>query len=263
MSRNLRVVATMIRLRLARSAAEPASFWSALLVDTSVFGVQALVFALVYGAVDSVNGWERWQAIFFVGSFMLVDGAWMCLYFFGVLGIPEAIRTGRLELFLAKPADPLLCLSFERTDPGSAFILLPALALVVGSARAGGLEPGLGGILAYAMALVLMLILMHSLMVLARSAAFWLGRLGALQEAENALVEFGFRLPGKALRGPWRLLFRGLLPYGLVGSFPAEVFFAEAGAGAWALALALTLGFAALSRLVWEAGLRRYTGTGS
>jgi len=263
MRKSLRVVATMLRLQLTRRAAEPASFWAAFVVDTSVFALQAAVFAVIYRNVDSINGWGRWQTLFFVGTFMLIDAIWMSLFFFGILGIPEALRTGRLELYLAKPADPLLCLSFERADPGSVFLLAPALAMVVGAAAAMGSPFRPAAIVSYVLAVALMLILMYDLMVLARTSAFWLGRTGGLQEAEGALVEFGFRLPGKALRGVWRILFRSLAPYGLIASFPAEAFFGEASVGTWAAAIATTAAFTVLARAVWSAGLRRYTGTGS
>jgi ABC-2 type transport system permease protein len=263
MRKSLRIVAAMLRLRLTRQAADPASFWSAFFVDTSVFALQAAVFWVIYGNADSIGGWGRWQTLFFVGTFMLIDALWMSLFFFGILGIPDAIRTGRLELYLAKPADPLVCLSFEKADPGSAFLLLPALALVIGSAVASGARAGPAEIIAYALAIAMMLLLMYDLMVLARTSAFRLGRTGGLQEAEGALVEFGFRLPGRALRGPWRILFRALLPYGLIASFPAEAFFREARLGTWAAAIATTAAFTVLTRLAWRAGLRSYTGTGS
>ncbi len=263
MRRTLRVVGTMLKLRLTRYTADPASFWSAFIVDSSVFALQAAVFLIVYREADSIAGWDRWRTIFFVGTFMLLDATWMSLFFFGILEIPDAIRTGRLELYLAKPADPLACLSFERADPGSALLLLPALGLVAGSAAAAGIRPTPAAVGTYALALVLMLVLMYDLMVLARTSAFWLGRTGGLQEAEGALVEFGFKLPGKALRGPWRILFRAVLPYGLIASFPSEAFFGEAGAGTWAAAVAATAAFTALTRLAWKAGLRRYAGSGS
>ena len=263
MRRNLRVIATMLKLRLTRYTADPASFWSGFLVDSTVFGLQAAIFLVVYREADSINGWDRWRTLFFVGTFMLLDGIWMSLFFFGILGIPDAIRTGRLELYLAKPADPLACLSFEKADPGSAFVVLPALALLAASARAAGLRAGPAEIGAYLLALGLMLVLMYDLLVLARPLAFWLGRTGGLQEAEGALVEFGFRLPGKALRGPWKILFRAVLPYGLIASFPAEACFGEAGPLTWLAAIGTAAAFTLLTRLAWKAGLRRYAGSGS
>jgi len=259
MSGNLRLVATLLRLRMARGAAEPASFWAAFFVDTTVFLLQAAVFSVIYLNVEDINGWSRAQTVFFVGTFALVDALFMSAYFFGILGIPDAIRTGRLDLYLAKPVDALLHLSFEKADPGSLFLVLPALGLIVGSARAAGSTPGPAEIAAYCAALSLMLVLMYDLMVLFRCAAFWMGRTGGLQEAEGSLVEFGFRLPGKALRGVWKIVFRGFLPYGLIASFPTEAFFGEADAGTWAAAIGATVAFTALSRLAWKAGLRRYS----
>jgi ABC-2 type transport system permease protein len=182
--------------------------------------------------------------------------------FIGILGIPEAISSGRLDLYLAKPFDPLLHLAFERFNAGSLFLCLPALGLVVASVSALGISPGLPEILGYAAAVALMLVLVFDLMVLVRVPAFRLKRIGAFNAAENALVEFAFRVPGSAYKGALRLVFRALLPYGLIAAFPTEVFFGAAGPLGWAAAVGVTAAFTLLARLAWNRGLASYEGSG-
>jgi len=259
---NLRSVLALIAARLARNAAESGSFWAAFLVDTLVFGIQAAVFWAIYLNVDDIGGWDKWRSVFFVGTFTLVDGLYMALYFFGILGIPEAISSGRLDLYLAKPFDPLLHLAFERFNPGSLFLCLPALGLIAASAAALGLAPGPLALLGYLGAVALMLVLMFDLMVLMRVPAFRLKRLGAFNAAENALVEFSFRVPGSAYKGGLKLLFRVLLPYGLIAAFPTEVFFGAAGPWGWAAAIAVTAAFTLLVRLAWKRGIASYESAG-
>jgi ABC-2 type transport system permease protein len=255
---NLRCVRALISARLARAAAESGSFWSAFIVDTLVFFIQAAVFWIIYLNVDDIGGWDKWRSIFFVGTFSLIDGLYMSLYFFGLLGIPEAISSGRLDLYLTKPFDPLLHLAFERFNPGSLFLSLPALALVLSSAAALGLRPGPLEIIGYIGAIALMLVLMFDLMVLMRAPAFRLRRMSAFNAAESALVEFSMRVPGSAYKGGLKLLFRVILPYGLIATFPTEVFFGTAGWRGWAAALGVTIAFTALARLAWKRGLASY-----
>jgi ABC-2 type transport system permease protein len=272
MRRNLRSVAALVSTRLARSASESGSFWAAFLVDSLVFAIQAAVFWVIYLNVDEIGGWDRWRSVFFVGTFTLVDGLYMSLYFFGVLGIPEAIATGRLDLYLAKPFDPLLHLAFERFNPGSLFLCLPAAGLVLASVSGLGYSPGPWEILGYLGAVALMLILMFDLMVLMRLPAFRLKRLGAFNAAESALVEFSFRVPGSAYKGGLKLLFRVFLPYGLIATFPTEVFFGAGGEGSggsagpgiagWAAALGVTAAFTIAARLGWRRCLSAYESAG-
>jgi ABC-2 type transport system permease protein len=261
-ARDLRCVRTLISSRLARSAAESGSFWSAFLVDSLVFCIQAAVFWVLYLNVEDIGGWDKWRSIFFVGTFTLVDGLYMSFYFFGVLGIPEAIASGRLDLYLAKPFDPLLHLAFERFNPGSLFLSLPALALIAVSASMMGAALSLWNVLGYLAAVALMLVLMFDLMVLMRMPAFKLRRMGAFNAAEGALTEFAFRVPGSAYKGGLKLLFRVILPYGLIAAFPTEVFFGEAGWETWAAALGVTIAFTALARLAWKLCLASYESAG-
>jgi ABC-2 type transport system permease protein len=266
MKRNLRAIAALLSARLARSASEAGSFWSAFVVDSLVFAIQAAVFWVIYLNVDDIGGWDKWRSVFFVGTFTLVDGLYMSLYFFGILGIPSAIATGRLDLYLAKPFDPLLHLAFERFNPGSLFLSLPALALIALSASALGWTPSLAAVLGYLAAIALMLVLVFDLMVLARAPAFRFKRIGAINAMESALFEFAFRVPGSAYKGGLRILFRVVLPYGLIATFPTEVFFGGSrglGVGAWAGAVGVTAVFTVLARAAWKSGLSRYEGTGS
>jgi len=260
--RKLSCLRVLIATRLSRQASEAGSFWAALIVDSLVFFIQAAVFWVIYLNVDDIGGWDKWRSVFFVGTFTLVDGLYMTFYFFGLLGIPEAVSTGRLDLYLAKPFDPLLHLAFGRFNPGSLFLSLPAFALIAVAAANIGAWPTIGDIAAYLGAVILVLILVFDLMVLMRVPAFWLKRLGAVNAAENALVEFAFRVPPSAYRGGMKILFRVVLPYGLIAAFPTEAFFGDAGAGGWAAAIAVVAAFTVLMRFAWKRGLARYDSAG-
>lgn len=260
--RNLRCTLALISARLTHNTADQGSFWSALLVDTLVFFIQATVFWVIYLNVDDIGGWDRWKSIFFVGTFTLIDGLYMGLYFFGVLSIPEAIASGRMDMYLAKPFDPLLHIAFERFNPGTLFLSLPALALVCVSTAMDGMLPSLSAVLGYVAAIALMLLLMFDLMVLVRVPAFRLRRMSALSAAESSLVEFAFRVPGSAYKGGLKLLFRVFLPYGLIATFPSEVFFGRAGYRGWAMAIVVTVGFTALMRGAWKLGIAHYESAG-
>ncbi len=261
--KSFRLVRALLRIRFTRFLSEARSFWAAFLVDTTVFLVQAGVFSVLYLNTESLNGWNRWETLFFVGTFTLIDALFMSTFFFGVLRIPELIRTGELDAYLCKPADSLLHVSFARADPGSLLLGIPALLLLSRAAAGMGWVFRLRDLLGYLAAVCLMLVLFFDLMILMRSAAFRWGRIGGLQDLENSLVETGFRVPGAVWRGGFRILFCVLLPYGLIASFPTEAFRGGLGAARWIGALGIVFCFSVLARLAWNRGLSRYSGTGS
>jgi ABC-2 type transport system permease protein len=243
--------------------ADAPSFWSALIVDGLLFGLQAAVFWALYLRVDDVNGWDRWQAVFFVGTFTLMDGIWMTVFFFGLIRIPELVRTGKLDAHLARPVDTLLYVSLESIDPGSALLIAPALGLTAWAALASGARLSAGGLAAYAGAMAMMLWLVHSLMVLVRVPAFWFKRADVFQSIENTFMEMAIRVPGSAYRGVFKILFRLILPYGLIAAFPSEVFFGASSWRLWAASAAVTLAFGVVARAAWNLGLRHYGSSGS
>ncbi len=263
LARNVALVAALAKIRLTRKVADAPSFWTAFFVDTAVFAVQALVFWIIYLNADAPNGWDRWKSVFFVGTFTIIDGIYMTFYFFGIRKIPDAIRTGELDLHMARPVSPLISLSFGSVDPGSALVVVPGLVLVgVASANiAVTITPW--EVLFWLAAILLMLILVFDLQVLAQIPAFRLKRTSAFGAVENSLFSFSFRVPGYAYTGASRVVFRVLLPYGLIASFPTEVFFGGAGALPWLEAVPVVAVFTFLTAVAWRRALAGYASTGT
>jgi ABC-2 type transport system permease protein len=261
--RNVKFVLALMKIRISRQMAHAPSFWSALWIDTITFLIQAASFLAIYSQVDEINGWGRWQSVFFVGTFSLIDGIYMFLYFFGLLRLPELVSSGKLDPYLTKPVDPLLHLSFESIDPGSGMVIIPALVILVLSGSRLGIAVGPLRVLAYCGAIVLMIFLSYSLMLIVRLPSFFLRRVAAFSAAEESLIEFAFRVPGSAYRGAWKIVFRVLLPYGLIAGLPSDIFFSGGTWMEWATGISVAFAFFVLARLGWKAGLRRYESTGS
>ncbi len=234
------------------------NFWSSFIVDVSVFLIQITVFSAIFSQVGSINGWNRYQMIFFVGTFTILDSLYMCFYFFGVLGLPEMIRTGKLDIYITKPVNTLFFISFEKIDPGAILLTIPGIMMLFYSAKNLGLDAGLLNIIIYIFLLILMLILMFDIMVILRTLAFRFIRTDTLQDIENELVVFSFRIPGVVFRGISKLIFYVILPYGLMATIPAQYFTGSLDWKHWVLTLSVCAGFSVLCRIAWRFGLSRY-----
>lgn len=259
----LDLILSMLRIRLGRQMMYRASFWTAFFVDTTLFLVQLAFFSTLFLQVDSINGWSREQLVFFVGTFSIVDGLEMCFYFFGLISLPEKIRSGKLDLYLTKPISPLFHITFESIDVGSGFLALPGIAMVIWATIQMKIPLTFGRVAGYLLLLVLMLVLLYDLVLIMRAVAFWVVQVSALEELEGELMGFAFRVPGIVFQGMFRLLFCVFLPYALLATIPTQFFTDSLTPGAWISTLLVTGGFTLLARWVWKAGLKRYESTGN
>jgi ABC-2 type transport system permease protein len=258
MKKNFRILLTLLRCRISRQMMYRLSFWTAFWVDLTVFFIQFLTFSAIFSQIDSIGGWTLPHMVIFLGTFTMLDALYMCTYFFGVIAIPEKIRTGGLDLYLTKPVNALFLLSVESMDFGSILLIFPGLGMVAWGVRALGIRVTLPLIGGYLLLFFLMLLLMYCVMVILRTPAFWLVRTNAFSELENALVEYSFRVPGVVFRGVWKVLLYGILPYGLMATLPTQFLTNSMPSGYGWLAGGIFVFFWLLMTLLWKRGLRRY-----
>ncbi len=119
MIRYMRLILLFIKLRINKSIVYSLNFWIAFFVDTILFAFQLLAFVSIYQFIDSINGWTLHQMIIFIGTFSIVDSLSMGSFFFGLLNLPELIRTGSLDMRITKPIDTQFYISVENFSPGS------------------------------------------------------------------------------------------------------------------------------------------------
>ncbi len=252
----LKVIRTMAKLKISSAMMYRASFWSAFCADLTLFSLQ-LVFFGVVAKNGTIGDWTVWHLTVFTGSFVALDGLFMATYFFGVLSLPEKIRTGTLDLVIVKPVGALWFVSFGELDIGSFALCGIGLIITgVGAAQLGVLT--LPNCLRFVAALLLMYLLLYSISLCIRCAAFWLTKVDALQDVENTLMDMSFRLPAPAIHGAWRVLLFVILPYGLIANLPSLAMFGQMRPVYWLLCTVVTAFFFGLALLLWNRGMKRY-----
>ena len=260
MKSTIRTLWALLRIRLSNLTMYRLSFFTAFVVDCVTFVTQLIFLQLL--TRGSAGEWSGSLYAMFVGSFMTIDGLYMCTWFFGVVSLPDTVRSGDLNMVLLKPVNPLLYTSFCRMDLGSIPVVLIG-AIITLSAAAAGNSLTVGGVLLWLAAMLLMYVLMYALSLMIRCASFWTKSTGALGEVENTLVDSGFRIPLPAIKGIAKVFWLLLLPYGLVGNFPALALAGMTTPLWWVYVTLLTAAFFALSLLVWRRGLHRYESASS
>ncbi len=261
--RQLRLIGALVRLKIARQTAFRLGFFGPLFVDGSLFILQILMFSAIFAHVDSIAGWGRGQTLLFIGTFSLINAINMTVFFFGIQGLPNLVRNGDFDGYLTRPVNPLLRLTFENVNLGSAPLILFSIGIIVYAVRVIGLTPTFLQVGGYGLLVFAMLVLWYDLMVLLRSVVFFVISASSIGRLEGAFLEMCMMLPGTAYKGVFRLIFQVLLPYGIIGTVPVQFFSGILAPGELAGALATVGVFTVLAWGTFRVGCRNYKSASS
>ena len=129
------------------------------------------------------------EILIFIGTFSLIDALNMTICFFGVISLPDKIQTGELDLYLTKPVNPLLRITFEKVDPGAIPLLIFSACIALYGVRESGVNLSYANIIGYLFLVLLMTILYYDMELLIRCFAFFVFYVDNLMKIENTAVD--------------------------------------------------------------------------
>ena len=266
MRRNLRCIRLLIQLKLSRMMMFRLSFFGAFFADAELFIVQLATFEVIYGQVDTIGGWGRGQMLIFIGTFSMINGLNMLIFFFGVAGIPGKIKEGGLDYYITKPVNALMRLTFESADPGSIPLILVSGLIIARGIGAAGIAVTVPRMLLYGALVLLMTLLWYDMEVLLRSLSFFfivVSDVDPIERLEGHLLNLNFKVPGVIYKGFFRVLFCFLLPYGIMATVPTQALSGTLTPLGLLQAVGVVVCFTVLTLWFWRFGLRHYRSASS
>lgn len=263
MRKKYRIFKALLRIRFQNLMMFRLGFWGPFFVDGSLFLVQLLVFDAIYANVERIGSWGRGEMILYIGTFSLINAVNMIVYFFGVNGITEKIKSGEMDLYLTKPVSPLFRLTFERMNPGSVPLLVFSLCIVGYGAGEAQLKVTWERLCAYCFFLGIMIVLYYCMEVLIRSIAFYFVSSARMEQLEEAGLELCMNLPGIAFYGIYKVIFYCILPYGIMATLPVQSLTGELTPLKAVYGTGLVCAFIGITALVWTKGIRHYNSASS
>ena len=263
LKRNLKFIGLLVKMKLARTMAFRFSFFGAFFADGVLFAVQLLAFSVIYGQVDMIGDWSRGQMLIFVGTFSMINGLNMVIYFFGVVGIPGKIREGGLDLYLTKPGNPLLRLTFENVNLGSAPLLLLSGGIVAWGIMAEGIQVTPFLLLGYSGMVLLMTLLWYDMEIILRTFPFIVISATSINRLEGDMLELNFKIPGVIYKGFFKILFYFVLPYGVMATVPTQLLSNTLTMPGLIHTLCIVAAFTAFTLWFWRFGLKHYKSASS
>ena len=260
------IYARLYRSRLRSQLQYPLSFG---LQVIGMFGstfMDFLVIGILFTQLTSLAGWSLWEVAFLYGAsylpFKLAD-----IFVGKVERLGEWIRTGQFDSLLVRPLGTLGQTLTADVDLKQVGGLAQGVAVFVVALAHVGIDWTPGRVLMMILMLMSGFVIFCSVWIATNAAAFWLVN---VREAANAFTYGGNFLTQYPLDilGLWfRRVFAFLIPMSFVNYFPSLYLLGKP-SEPWPDVLQfisplVALGTAAVAAIVWRAGVRRYSSTGS
>jgi len=260
---NFRFIVLLAKMKLSRMMAFRFSFFGGSVVNIVSFTIRIITFSVIFGHVEAIGDWNRSRMIIYMGTISLIDSLWMIFLCFGVVYIPDRIRSGQLDLYITKPGNPLLRLTFENIDPGCVPMFLFSVGLVAWGVALEGLTVTPSLLASYSGLVVLMTLLWYDLFLIVRTITFFTMSASALEQLEGDVIDLTFKIPGTIYTGLLKILFWTVLPYGVLATVPALLLVEALTLRGLLYALGVTVIFTVFAFWFWNSGLRHYKSASS
>lgn len=246
-----------IRYSTVREMMFKANFILWIIVELAWFGLHLSFIQFLYLQVDTVAGWSKWGMVLLVSTNTFVQQIFQTFLMINLTKLPELIRNGKLDFFLAQPAPVQFLVSTRNFEPGSVVnTLVSGLVCAIAVAHLN-VPMSVAGLLIFPMLVAFGVLIHYSMLLILMSLAFWMTRAQGFINAYYNVFQIA-RLPREAFKGVTRIIFTWTVPLLLIANVPAHTLLYGLSASDIAgmgLATAILL---ALSTAVFQAGLRRY-----
>ena len=187
----------------------------------------------------------------------------MVICFFRVISIPEKIQTGDLDLYLTKPVNPLLRITFEKVNPGAIPLLLFSTCIIGYGVIENGMRLSYANVIGYLVIVFLMTILFYDMELLLRCFAFFVSSVNNLIKIEETAMDLCMKIPGIAFYGIYKFIFYCILPYGMIATLPTQVLTGTLSAKGLIFVTAIVCIFTCIALSFWAYGVHRYESASS
>jgi ABC-2 type transport system permease protein len=262
--RYLEIYGIMLRNSLIREMSFKANFLLWMLVEVLWFCGQIVFFSIIFGNVDQIGDWSKWEVVLLVGTHQIIAQLFQAFFFTNVSNIPELVRTGKLDTLLALPIDSQFAVSSKQFGLDSVINALLGGLVVVVSLVNLQIAPSVGTVLLYLVALCFGVAIHYAIMLALAAVSFWIVRAQGLVYGYFNFLQIG-RYPDAIFPPMFSFIFSWIVPVIIVANIPARLLIKPLEQPVWLMFHMVAAGSAALlmSRVFWRFALRRYSSASS
>jgi ABC-2 type transport system permease protein len=262
--RYIDIYSIMLRNSLIREMSFKANFLLWMIVEVLWFCGQIVFFSIIFGQVDRIGDWTKWEVVLLVGTHQMIAQLFQGFFFVNVANIPELVRTGRLDSLLVLPIDSQFAVSTKQFGLDSMINAALGGVVVCVSLSQLGIVPNPMSILLYLTALGFGVAVHYSIMLSLAAVSFWIVRAQGLVYGYFNFLNIA-RYPDVIFPRIFRFVFGWIIPVVIIANIPARLLIKPLGQPGWLmlhLVIASTIIFW-LSRFFWRFALRHYSSASS
>jgi ABC-2 type transport system permease protein len=262
--RYINIYSIMLRNSLIREMSFKANFLLWMIVEVLWFCGQIVFFSIIFGQVDRIGDWTKWEVVLLVGTHQIIAQLFQAFFFVNVANIPELVRTGKLDSLLVLPIDSQFAVSTKQFSLDSVINAIVGAVVVIVSLSKLAIVPTPMAILLYLIALAFGIAVHYSIMLCLAAVSFWIIRAQGLVYGYFNFLNIA-RYPDVIFPWLFRFIFGWIIPVVIVANIPARLLIKSLGQPGQLmlqLVVASTIIFC-LSRVFWRFALRHYSSASS
>jgi ABC-2 type transport system permease protein len=222
--RYLRLYWQFVSFSFGKAAAYRFDFWCRILMDIAYYAVAIGFFKILFLTTATLGGWTQEQIMVFVGANLVLDAVQMTVISGNIWELPSTINKGNLDNYLTKPVSTLFFLCFHEVAVGSIVNLLIAVGFFWWALESYPVSFSVWQFLSFMFFLGVGFLIYFAMRLIVALPVFWTQTPYGLERIFYSMMPLMER-PDLIFRGPLRILILTIIPFGLVVSFPARIFF--------------------------------------
>src|SRR5437667_9533717 len=257
MRRYFEIYSSMLRNSLIREMSFKANFLLWMIVEILWFCGQILFFSIIFGQVNRIGDWSKWEVVLLVGTHQIIAQRFQAFFFVNVANIPELVRTGRLDSLLVLPIDSQFAVSSKQFGLDSVVNAALGGVVVVVSLTRLGVVPEPLHILLYLVAIGFGIAIHYSIMLNLAAVSFWIVRAQGLVYGYFNFLNIA-RYPDVIFPRIFRFIFGWIVPVIIIANIPARLLIKPLSQPTWLMAhlVIAALIIFCLARFFWRFALR-------
>ena len=262
--RYFEIYSIMLRNSLIREMSFKANFLLWMIVEILWFCGQILFFSIIFGQVNRIGDWSKWEVVLLVGTHQIIAQLFQAFFFVNVANVPELVRTGKLDSLLVLPVDSQFAVSTKQFGLDSVINAVIGAAVVLLALTRLQITPSVGAVLLYLIALGFGVAVHYSIMLSLAAVSFWIIRAQGLVYGYFNFLNIA-RYPDVIFPKLFRFVFGWIIPVVIVANIPARLLIKSLGQPGWLMFHLIVAGTIAamISRFFWRFALRHYSSASS
>ncbi|QGN33384.1 ABC transporter permease [Microlunatus sp. Gsoil 973] len=258
----LAVARAVLALSLVREAQFRAQAWTTVGVGLVEMLAQVAPVLVIFSHSTRVNGWDVGLVIAIGGVAEIMTSLLATFIAPNQAKMTDYIRQGQLDLLLIHPVASQPFAALRWVQPAEAWGILTGTALMIIGLTASDVVISPGSVAIAVIGFVIGLLTVALVWINLGYLAFWLTSVGALGELFSALLTAG-KYPLAFFPRAVRVIMLSLLPLGLATTVPVQLLTGTVRPVLLLYGAGLLLVLVIITRLVWLAGMRRYSSASS